>query len=122
MQTEFEFKLPKGYLDSEGTLHRDGVMRLATAADEIIPIRDPRVRNNTEYLPIVILSRVITRLGTLPAVTSEVLESLFVPDMKFLQSMYETINQADPLVFQVKCPNCGHSFDAPLRFSQDTDE
>lgn len=116
MQTEFEFKLPKGYLDSEGTLHRDGVMRLATAADELTAARDPRVRGNFEYLTLVLLSRVITRLGTLPAVTPEMLEALFVSDRNYLQSIYETINNVDNQVIQVQCPNCGHTFEDSLRF------
>lgn len=116
MQTEFKFKLPTGYLDSEGTLHRDGFMRLATAMDELSAARDPRVRNNTEYLSVLILSRVIIQLGTLPEVTPEVVEALFVSDLKFLQNMYEAINDVEIPAMQVQCPNCGHTFDEKLRF------
>ena len=92
LQTEFEFTLPKGYVDSEGTMHRDGVMRLATAADEIKPLNDPRVQENTSYLTIILLSRVVVSLGSLESVNTDVIESLFVSDLAYLQDLYERVN------------------------------
>ena len=98
IQTEFEFTLPKGYVDSDGNLHRKGVMRLSRAIDEITPMRDPRVIANDAYLTVVILSRVITRLGTLPTVSSGVIEELFAADLAYLQEFYGIINFGDPAV------------------------
>lgn len=91
-QTEFEFTLPKGYLDSDGNLHRKGVMRLATAIDEIAPLRDPRVKSNPAYATIIILSRVITRLGALSEVSPLVVENFFAQDLSYLQDFYRSIN------------------------------
>jgi len=92
-QTEFNFTLPLGYVDESGTLHKSGTMRLATAADEILPLRDPRVRENEAYLTVVLLGRVVTRLGTLQQVTNGVIEGLFASDLAFLQDLYRRINQ-----------------------------
>jgi hypothetical protein len=92
-QTEFEFTLPKGYLDGEGNLHRKGIMRLATAMDEIAPMRDPRVKTNPAYATIIILTRVITRLGALTEVSSTIIEDLFAQDLNYLQSLYRQINE-----------------------------
>lgn len=94
-QTEVEFTLPKGYLDEEGSLHRDGVMRLATAADEILPLKDPRVQQNPAYLTIIVLARVITRLGSVPSINTKVVEGLFASDLSHLQGLYERLN-GDP--------------------------
>ena len=91
-QTEIEFTLPKGYLDDDGVLHSDGVMRLATAADEILPLKDPRVQQNPAYLTIIVLARVITRLGSLPYVNTKVIEGLFASDLNHLQALYERLN------------------------------
>jgi hypothetical protein len=91
-QTEIEFTLPKGYLDGDNVLHRDGVMRLATAGDEILPLKDPRVQANPAFLTIIVLARVIVRLGTLPDVNTKVVEGLFASDLSYLQSLYERIN------------------------------
>lgn len=110
IQTEFDFVLPKGYVDEEGTVHREGSMRLATAMDEIAPLRDPRVRSNSAYLVIILLSRVITRLGAVPAVTPHVVESLFAADLNYLQDMYQRINEVEVSRIDVTCPNCGHVF------------
>lgn len=92
LQTEFEFLLPKGYLDSEGNLHRDGTMRLSRAMDEIVPLRDPRVKTNPAYATVIILSRVITQLGTLEEVTPAIVEDLFATDLNYLQQFYRQIN------------------------------
>lgn len=94
-QTEFEFTLPCGYLDEDGTLHRDGTMRRATAADEILPLKDPRVQKNEAYLIVILLSRVITRLGGVPAINPKVVENLFATDLAFLQNLYNRINRLD---------------------------
>ncbi|WP_411268791.1 hypothetical protein [Laspinema sp. D2d] len=95
MQTEFEFTLPKGYLDSEGNLHRQGVMRLSRAIDEIAPLRDPRVKSNPAYATVIILSRVITRLGALEQVTPLAIENLFAVDLNYLQTFYRQINELE---------------------------
>ncbi len=92
LQTEFEFTLPKGYVDDEGTVHREGRMRLATAADEIKPLNDPRVQENPSFLTLILLSRVVSDLGSLDRITPEVIESLFVADLAYLQEFYERIN------------------------------
>jgi hypothetical protein len=94
-QTEIEFMLPKGYLDDAGVLHRRGVMRLATAADEILPLRDPRVQQNQAYLAIIVLARVITQLGDLPTIDTRVIEGLFASDLDYLQRLYERVNGSD---------------------------
>ena len=91
-QTETDFELPKGYVDGEGTLHRSGVMRLATAADEILPMRDPRVQENQAYLPVIVLARVISRLGSLKDVHTGVIEGLYASDLAFLETLYAEFN------------------------------
>lgn len=95
IQTEFEFELPKGYLDGEGNLHRKGVMRLARAIDEIVPMRDPRVKSNPAYATVIILSRVILRLGALDEVTPTIIENLFACDLNYLQQFYRQINELE---------------------------
>jgi hypothetical protein len=110
LQTEFEFTLPCGYLDAHGTLHRDGVMRRATAADEILPLRDPRVIKNPAYLVIILLSRVVTRLGSVEQITPKVIEDLFATDLAYLQNLYNQVNQLDGQGDAVICPNCQHQF------------
>ena len=94
-QTETEFTLPKGYLAEAGTQHRDVVMRLATAADEILPLKDPRVQANPAYFTIIVLARVVTRLGGLPDVNTKVVEGLFASDLNYLQALYERLNGDD---------------------------
>jgi hypothetical protein len=111
-QTEFEFTLPCGFLDADGTLHRAGVMRRATAADEILPLRDPRVVKNAAYLAIILLSRVVTRLGSLDAINPKVIEDLYASDMAFLQDLYNRVNQLDQAGDAVVCPACRHEFRA----------
>ena len=86
-QTEFEFELPRGYVDQNGEVHKRGVMRLATAADEIMPLRDPRVQQNPGYLTVILLSRVVTKLGTLQAINNRVIENLFTIDMAYLPAL-----------------------------------
>ena len=115
-QTEYEFELPRGYIDQNGDLHKKGVMRLATAADEIMPLRDPRVQQNPGYLTIVLLSRVVTKLGTLQAINNRVIENLFTIDMAFLQDLYQRINMQDVPAYKVACPHCQKEFDLTLDF------
>ena len=108
-RTETEFTLPLGYLDGDGTLHRDGTMRLATAADEILPLKDPRVQQNPAYLVVILLSRVITRLGGVSLITPKVIESLYAADLARLQTLYNELNRLDGGPVTV-CPNCSHTF------------
>jgi hypothetical protein len=110
LTTEFAFELPRGYVDDSGTVHRDGRMRLATARDEILPLRDPRVRDNENYLTVLLLSRVVTELGTLSEVTPGVVEGLFASDLAFLQDLYRRVNQEGHTRAFVSCPECGHDF------------
>jgi hypothetical protein len=110
LKTEYEFILPRGYVDSEGNIHREGVMRLANAKDEIVPLNDLRVQRNRAYLIIVLLSRVIVRLGTLPEVNTGIIENLFAGDLRFLEEMYNRINE-DEATVRVSCPECGAHFE-----------
>jgi hypothetical protein len=111
-QTEYEFSLPCGFLDEEGNLHRDGVMRRATAADEILPLRDPRVVKNEAYLIVILLSRVLTRLGALGQVTPKTIEGLYATDLAYLQNLYNHINRLDDVADVVTCPHCEREFRA----------
>jgi hypothetical protein len=112
--TEFPFTLPRGYVDSAGGVHRDGVMRLATARDEIMPLRDPRVRDNEAYLTILLLSRVISRLGELSSVSEGVIEGMFATDLAFLQDHYRRINSEGQTRAAVRCPGCGTDFEVDV--------
>jgi hypothetical protein len=106
--------LPRGYVDPSGTVHRDGVMRLATARDELVPLRDDRVRENPAYLTVVLLGRVITRLGTVTDVHAGIVEDLFAADLAFLQDLYRRVNQEGHTRAGVSCPDCGHTFAVDL--------
>jgi hypothetical protein len=106
-RTELEFELPKGFVDETGILHRRGVMRLATAADEILPLRDPRVQSNPAYLTVIILARVIVKLGSVPAVDTQLVEQLFACDLDYLRRLYEEINSAEPSDEPVHATNDG---------------
>lgn len=108
-QTEIEFTLPLGYLDADGTLHRNGVMRRATAADEILPLKDSRVQQNPAYLVVILLSRVVTRLGGVELITPKVIESLYSTDLAHLQALYNDVNRLDQGP-QAVCPKCAHAF------------
>ncbi|NGM68028.1 hypothetical protein G6M89_03205 [Natronolimnobius sp. AArcel1] len=111
LQTEFEFTLPRGYVDDDGTLHKEGRMRLATAADEIQPLKNPRVQSNSSYLTIVLLSRVVTELGSLETIDESVIENLFVTDLEYLQAMYERVNNQGRNTVETACPECGAVFE-----------
>lgn len=114
LRTEFAFILPRGYVDPAGGVHREGTMRLATARDEIIPQRDPRVRENEAYLTVLLLSRVITRLGSLSEVHPGIVEGMFASDLAFLQDLYRRINQEGTSQVAVSCPACQHDFTIDL--------
>ena len=110
-QTEFPFTLPVGYVDAEGTLHKEGTMRLATALDEVAPLKDPRVQSNPAYLLIILLARVITRLGSLEYINPKTIEGLYAGDLAHLQEFYRRINENGHNRIQTQCPHCEQSFD-----------
>jgi hypothetical protein len=112
--TEFPFVLPRGYVDAAGQVHRDGVMRLATARDELVPLRDDRVRENPAYLTVVLLGRVVSRIGTVTDVHAGTMENLFAADLAFLQDLYRRVNQEGHTQAGVTCPDCGHEFAVDL--------
>ncbi len=105
-QTEFPFTLPRGYVDASGRVHRDGVMRLATALDEIEAVHDPRAQQNLAYLPLLLLSRVVCGLGELPAVTPEIIGALYVIDLSYLEDLYQRINSPEAVTMGVIGPQC----------------
>ncbi|MGH6656065.1 MAG: hypothetical protein ACRDVE_12775 [Actinocrinis sp.] len=110
VRTEFAFTLPVGFVDGDGVAHREGTMRLATARDEILPLRDPRVRENEAYLTVILLSRVITALGTLNSINPGVVEGMFAADLAFLQDLYRRVNAEGHTRVAVTCPACEHEF------------
>lgn len=110
LRTEFDFELPRGYVDDAGTVHRHGVMRLATARDELVPLADDRVRENPNYLTVVILGRVVMSLGTLSEVHAGIIEKMWASDVAFLQDLYRRINQEGHTKAAVTCPSCSHDF------------
>ena len=114
LQTEFEFTLPVGYVDREGNVHQQGTMRLATAMDEITPLNDMRVQANEAYLVIVLLTRVITRLGAMPQVNTSVVENLFAADLAYLQEFYRQINETGKTTRPVICPHCNDTLEVDL--------
>ncbi|WP_033284992.1 hypothetical protein [Streptomyces sp. NRRL F-525] len=114
LRTEFPFQLPRGYVDESGTVHQDGVMRLATARDELVPLRDVRVQENPAYLSVVLLGRVITRLGSVPMVHDGIVENMFASDLAFLQDFYRQINAEGHTRAAVQCPHCAEPFEVEL--------
>ncbi|MFF7359874.1 hypothetical protein [Streptomyces sp. NPDC008125] len=114
LRTEFAFQLPRGYVDESGTVHRDGVMRLSTARDELVPLRDVRVQENPAFLSVVLLGRVITRLGTLPMIHDGIVENMFASDLAFLQDFYRQINAEGHTRASVECPHCSEPFEVEL--------
>ena len=119
LRTEFEFELPRGYVDESGTVHRNGAMRLATARDELIPLRDVRVQENPAYLSVVLLGRVITRLGTLAVrARRRSVENMFASDLAFLQDFYRQINAEGHTRAAVACPHCEEPFEVELAGSR----
>lgn len=120
LRTEFPFTLPRGYVDEHGRTHREGVMRLATARDEITPQTDQRVRANPAYLTVLLLARTVTRLGDLAEVDAFVVENLFASDLAFLQDLYRRINQAGHTQVDVACPACGQEFGVDVSGHEET--
>jgi phage FluMu protein gp41 len=118
VKTEFDFTLPRGYVDGAGQVHRQGVMRLAMARDEVEPLEDPRVTANPAYVSITLLSRVITRLGSISPVTPAVIQGLFASDFAYLQEMYLRLNESDHQV-ETQCPSCGTRFAIDLMSEND---
>lgn len=116
MQSEYTFKLPKGYLAKDGDLHKEGCMRLATAKDEIEATRHPLTKQSPEYTSIVLLSRVVVRLDGVETITPEIIGDLYTADLNFLQNMYQAINENEEPVMEVSCPHCGKRFMEPLDF------
>lgn len=115
-QTEYEFELPRGYVDIQGNLHKRGTMRLATAADEILPMRDPRVQQNPSYLTMILLARVITRLGDTKDIDTKVIEQLFTADLTYLQNFYKSINETEQSKVMTMCPHCERDHEVDLSF------
>ena len=114
LQTEYAFTLPKGYIDKDGNLHRQGVMRLANAKDEIAPLQDPRVQRNSAYLVVILLSRVVTKLGELSDVNPGVVENLFSADLAYLQDLYRRVNENGHDRVRTVCPHCEQQFEVEL--------
>jgi hypothetical protein len=108
--TEFSFVLPRGYLDKNGAVHRDGVMRLATGRDELVSLHDDRVRENRAYLTVVLLARVVMRIGPITDIHAGVIENMFATDLAFLQDLYGRVNQEGHARLPVCCPACRHEF------------
>ena len=119
MQTEFAFTLPQGYVDGSGTVHREGTMRLATARDEIEPLRDPQVRENEAYLAVLLLSRVITRIGDVTDISPALVQELYAADFDHLQRLYERLNTDGESVGAVRCPHCAQAFEVDLTEIED---
>jgi hypothetical protein len=119
VQTEIAFTLPRGYVDENGVVHRDGTMRLATARDEIEPLREVAVRQNQAYLTILLLARTVTRIGTVTQITPELVERLYAADFDHLQRLYERINSDGEAVGVVSCPSCAHEFEVDLTEIED---
>ena len=119
MTTVYEFELPKGFVDNAGVEHKRGKMRLATAGDEIMATRDPRVLSNPSYLTIVIRAAVITELEGLDAVIPSTVERFFTADLAYLQDMYQRINNVEPPPMRVVCPDCGKIHEVPINFTRE---
>ena len=113
-QTAFDFVLPRGYVDANGVVHREGTMRLATARDELMPLLDPKVRENSAFLSLVLLARVVTRLGNLPTVDDQVMGGLWATDLAFLQDLYRQVNSEGHTLIEVSCPSCSTNFAVDL--------
>ena len=109
-QTTFDFVLPRGYVDADGRVHREGTMRLATARDELVPLLDPKVRENDAFLSLVLLAPVVTKLGDVPTIDDQVMGGLWATDLAFLQDLYRQINSEGHTLIEVTCPSCSTDF------------
>jgi hypothetical protein len=119
LRTQYAFTLPRGYVDASGAVHREGVMRLATARDELEPLRDPAVRENEAYLTVLLLARVILRIGDQTTITPELVEGLYAADFDHLQRLYERVNTDAEAVGVVSCPHCSQPFEVDLTEIED---
>ena len=119
MQTEISFTLPVGYVDDHGETHRKGAMRLATARDEIEPLRDASTRANGAYLSVLLLARTVTRIGSVTDITPALVEGLFAADFDHLQRIYERVNSDGEAVGLVSCPHCAQRFEIDLTEVED---
>lgn len=117
VETEYVFTLPRGFVDISGNVHKEGTMRLANAGDEIFPLKDPRVKQNPGYLAVILLARVITKLGTLPTVDTGVIEKLYTADLAYLQDLYHKINTMEMPVYRGTCPHCNKEVEIPVNFT-----
>lgn len=117
VETEYVFTLPRGFVDISGNVHKEGIMRLANAGDEIFPLKDSRVKQNPGYLTIILLARVITKLGTLPTVDTGVIEKLYTADLAYLQDLYHKINTMEMPVYRGVCPHCSKELEIPVNFT-----
>ncbi|MEC4814786.1 MAG: phage tail assembly protein [Scytonema sp. PMC 1069.18] len=115
--TEFAFTLPRGLIDAQNRVHRQGIMRLATAKDEILVQKEPKVQENSAYGVLVMLSRVITRLGSLNYVSPDLLENLILPDISYLRELYNRINQQGNAFIPTQCPHCNNQFSVKLELA-----
>ncbi|MBD5785786.1 hypothetical protein IF650_06290 [Cellulosimicrobium terreum] len=114
LRTEFDFELPRGYVDGDGVRHTRGTMRLATARDELLPLYDSRVQENAAFTTVVLLSRVITSLGSMSSISTNVVENMFASDVAFLQDFYRRVNAEGHTKAAVTCPECSHRFTIDL--------
>jgi hypothetical protein len=119
LRTEYAFTLPRGHVDAHGEVHRQGVMRLATARDELEPLRDPMVRENEAYLTVLLLARVVMRIGDVTEITPNLIEGLYAADFDHLQRLYERVNTGEEVVGRVDCPSCGVEFEVDLSEIED---
>jgi hypothetical protein len=108
VRTVYPFTLPRGYLGPDGTLHRDGTMRLATGRDELEPLRDPFVKGPDDpRLTMLVLARVVQRLGAIEYVTLNEIEGLFAADLAFLQDFYSVVNFGDQAEYEALLRSAG---------------
>jgi hypothetical protein len=119
MEPEFEFSLPHGYVDGNGRAQRHGRMRLATALDEIESVAHPKVEANEAYLPVVLLSRVVTQLGEFSDVTPAIIEGLYASDLAYLEDLYLQLNDYAGMMVRTQCPQCGHEFTMRIAGSEE---
>jgi hypothetical protein len=118
LYTEFDFTLPRGLIDSQNRVHRHGKMRLATAKDEILVQKERKVQETPAYGALVMLSLVITRLGSFNTVSPDVLEGLLLHDIAYLREFYNRINQQGNTHIPAQCPHCNTQFSVELELAE----